>query len=48
VLFHGPELRGIEQIIGCGPDGIVVTAQTAPAPPATALWPTMRAPTVWV
>ena len=34
VLFHGPELRGIEQIVGCGPDGIIVTAQTAPAPPA--------------
>src|SRR5205807_8784720 len=25
VLFHGPELRGIESIHGCGPDGIVVT-----------------------
>ncbi|HEY1379254.1 MAG TPA: SDR family NAD(P)-dependent oxidoreductase, partial [Gemmataceae bacterium] len=34
VLFHGPELRGIEQIIGCGPAGIVVAAQTAPAPAA--------------
>jgi hypothetical protein len=32
VLFHGPELRGIENIVGCGPDGIVVIAQTAPAP----------------
>jgi NAD(P)-dependent dehydrogenase (short-subunit alcohol dehydrogenase family)/acyl carrier protein len=32
ILFHGPELRGIEQIVGCGPAGIVVTAQSAPAP----------------
>src|SRR5437867_4181507 len=32
VLFHGPELRGIESIHGCGPDGIIVTAQTAPTP----------------
>jgi acyl carrier protein len=32
VLFHGPELRGIESIHGCGPDGIVITAHTAPAP----------------
>jgi NAD(P)-dependent dehydrogenase (short-subunit alcohol dehydrogenase family) len=35
ILFHGPELRGIEQIVGCGPDGISVLAQSAPAP---ALW----------
>jgi NADP-dependent 3-hydroxy acid dehydrogenase YdfG/acyl carrier protein len=34
VLFHGPELRGIEEIAGCGPAGIVVTASTAPAPAA--------------
>src|SRR5204863_3578051 len=34
VLFHGPELRGLEQIIGCGPEGIVVMASTAPAPAA--------------
>ena len=34
VLFHGPELRGIEQIVGCGPAGIVVVAQTVPAPAA--------------
>jgi Polyketide synthase dehydratase len=34
VLFHGPELRGLEAIHGCGPDGIVVTAHTAPAPAA--------------
>jgi Polyketide synthase dehydratase N-terminal domain len=32
ILFHGPELRGIEQIVGCGPAGIIVTAQSAPAP----------------
>ena len=35
ILFHGPELRGIEQIIGCGPEGISVLAQSAPAP---SLW----------
>ena len=34
VLFHGPELRGIEEINGSGPAGIVVTASTAPAPAA--------------
>src|SRR5205807_708489 len=34
VLFHGPELRGIEEIIGCGPAGIIVTASSAPAPAA--------------
>jgi hypothetical protein len=34
VLFHGPELRGIEEILGCGPAGIAVTASTAPAPVA--------------
>jgi hypothetical protein len=39
VLFHGPELRGIEEIGGCGPAGIVVTASTAPAPAAWVLQP---------
>jgi acyl transferase domain-containing protein/acyl carrier protein len=34
VLFHGPELRGIEVISGCGPAGIVVSASSAPAPAA--------------
>jgi acyl transferase domain-containing protein/NADP-dependent 3-hydroxy acid dehydrogenase YdfG len=34
VLFHGPELRGIEKIAGCGPTGIVVTADSSPAPAA--------------
>jgi NAD(P)-dependent dehydrogenase (short-subunit alcohol dehydrogenase family)/acyl carrier protein len=34
VLFHGPELRGLEQIAGCGPAGVVVTAQAAPSPAA--------------
>jgi hypothetical protein len=34
VLFHGPELRGLEAIGGCGPEGVVVTAQAAPAPAA--------------
>jgi hypothetical protein len=32
VLFHGPELRGIERIIGSGPEGITVVAQSSPAP----------------
>jgi NAD(P)-dependent dehydrogenase (short-subunit alcohol dehydrogenase family)/acyl carrier protein len=32
LLFHGPELRGIEQFVGCGADGIVVTAHSAPVP----------------
>ncbi len=32
VLFHGPELRGIDEIIGSGKAGIVVIASTAPAP----------------
>jgi hypothetical protein len=39
VLFHGPELRGIDDIRGCGPDGIVVTAAAAPAPAAWILHP---------
>jgi hypothetical protein len=34
VLFHGPELRGIERIAGCSPEGIAVMAQAAPAPAA--------------
>jgi hypothetical protein len=34
ILFHGPELRGIETIVGCGPASIVVTASAAPAPAA--------------
>ena len=34
VLFHGPELRGLERVAGSGPAGIVVVAQTAPAPAA--------------
>ena len=32
VLFHGPELRGIERIIGSGSEGIEIVAQTAPPP----------------
>jgi hypothetical protein len=38
-LFHGPELRGIEAVAGCGPTGIVVTVNTAPAPAAWARQP---------
>jgi hypothetical protein len=34
LLFHGPELRGLEGIAGCGPEGIAVTANTAPVPTA--------------
>jgi acyl transferase domain-containing protein/NAD(P)-dependent dehydrogenase (short-subunit alcohol dehydrogenase family) len=39
VLFHGPELRGIERINGCGPAGIVVTAAAAPTPTSWLLQP---------
>jgi acyl transferase domain-containing protein len=34
VLFHGPDLHGLERIDACGPDGIVASARTAPAPSA--------------
>jgi hypothetical protein len=34
VLFHGPELRGLEAVAGCGQEGITVVAQTAPTPSA--------------
>jgi NAD(P)-dependent dehydrogenase (short-subunit alcohol dehydrogenase family) len=34
LLFHGPDLQGLEQIEGCGPDGIAAQVRTAP-PPAT-------------
>ncbi|MGE3805961.1 MAG: SDR family NAD(P)-dependent oxidoreductase [Gemmataceae bacterium] len=32
ILFHGPELQGIESLTGHGPEGIVVQAAAAPAP----------------
>src|SRR5439155_16624583 len=34
VLFHGPDLQGLERIEGCGPEGIAATVRTAPAPTA--------------
>jgi hypothetical protein len=34
LLFHGPDLRAIDAIHGCGPQGIVATVRTAPAPAA--------------
>jgi hypothetical protein len=33
-LFHGPQLQGIERVLGCGPEGIEGMIATAP-PPAT-------------
>jgi NAD(P)-dependent dehydrogenase (short-subunit alcohol dehydrogenase family)/acyl carrier protein len=32
LLFHGPDLHGIEQIEGCGERGIVARVRTAPPP----------------
>ena len=32
VLFHGPALRGIESVEGCGEAGIIARVATAPAP----------------
>ncbi len=32
LLFHGPDLQGIEQIEGCGEKGIVARVTTAPLP----------------
>jgi hypothetical protein len=32
LLFHGPLLRGIERVEGCGEHGIVAQVRTAPAP----------------
>jgi acyl transferase domain-containing protein/acyl carrier protein len=32
LLFHGPDLHGIEQIEGCGEQGIVATVRTSPSP----------------
>jgi hypothetical protein len=34
VLFHGPDLRGIEWVEGCDERGVVVTCRTAPPPAA--------------
>jgi hypothetical protein len=34
LLFHGPELQGIEAVESCGPEGILVRARTAPPPAA--------------
>ncbi len=32
LLFHGPELRGIDRVVGCGAAGIVALVRTAPLP----------------
>jgi NAD(P)-dependent dehydrogenase (short-subunit alcohol dehydrogenase family)/acyl carrier protein len=32
LLFHGPELQGIEQIEGCGEQGIVARVRSSPTP----------------
>lgn len=32
VLFHGPDLQGLERIEALGPDGAVAVARTAPGP----------------
>ena len=34
VLFHGPDLHGLEQIDSCALEGILATARTAPKPSA--------------
>ena len=34
ILFHGPDLQGLEQVEGCGDAGIVAWSATAPAPSA--------------
>jgi len=34
VLFHGPDLHGLERIEACGPGGVSAAARTAPAPSA--------------
>ncbi|MFO0807665.1 MAG: SDR family NAD(P)-dependent oxidoreductase [Gemmataceae bacterium] len=45
VLFHGPELRGLESIDGCGPLGITVTTSTAPTP---TVWLTQPLRSTWL
>ena len=32
VLFHGPDLQGLERVEGCWPAGVVASARTNPAP----------------
>ena len=32
LLFHGPDMQGIESVESCSEDGIVVTCKTAPVP----------------
>jgi acyl transferase domain-containing protein/NAD(P)-dependent dehydrogenase (short-subunit alcohol dehydrogenase family) len=34
LLFHGPDLRGIERVDACSPDGIVASVRPAPPPAA--------------
>jgi hypothetical protein len=32
LLFHGPDLQGIEHVEGCSPEGVAGTVRSAPAP----------------
>jgi malonyl CoA-acyl carrier protein transacylase/acyl carrier protein/NADP-dependent 3-hydroxy acid dehydrogenase YdfG len=34
ILFHGPELQGIERVDGCDEQGVAILCRTAPAPSA--------------
>jgi hypothetical protein len=34
ILFHGPELQGIERVEGCDDRGVAINCRTAPAPSA--------------
>jgi NAD(P)-dependent dehydrogenase (short-subunit alcohol dehydrogenase family) len=45
VLFHGPDLQGIEQVDSCSPTGIVATVSSAPAP---ATWIKQPLRTTWL
>ncbi|MEE8169194.1 MAG: SDR family NAD(P)-dependent oxidoreductase, partial [Phycisphaerae bacterium] len=44
-LFHGPELRAIDEINGCAEAGVVARLRTAPAPTA---WMTAPPRTNWI
>ena len=44
-LFHGPELHGIEQVIGCSTKGIAAMAKGAPSP---ASWIKQPLRSVWL
>ncbi|HMB06183.1 MAG TPA: SDR family NAD(P)-dependent oxidoreductase, partial [Isosphaeraceae bacterium] len=43
VLFHGPDLQGIDRVEGCGPSGIAGVASTAPSPSAWIVRPLRQA-----